>query len=106
MVIEAQPLLNDLLKDDILDNGYVCQPLAVDELRLMISKILQISIYVESAKDDGESFGEHNRAFRYQGKPNYSQIISAESAGDYIERISNAQEEIGETLVLGQFLKW
>jgi hypothetical protein len=34
MVIEAQPLLNSLLKDDILDNGYVCQSQPLEGFRL------------------------------------------------------------------------
>ncbi|QKX64378.1 uncharacterized protein TRUGW13939_11552 [Talaromyces rugulosus] len=84
LVREAQPLLNSLLTDDILDNGY----------------ILEMSFYVESTEDDKRSFGKHNRAFLYKGKPSYDQIISAEASGDYIERVSNTQEEIGDMLVL------
>jgi len=61
-----------------------------------------MSFYVESTKDNKRSFGKHNRAFLYKGKPNYDQIISAEASGDYIERVSNTQEEIGDMLVLGE----
>ncbi|QGA15970.1 hypothetical protein EYB26_003637 [Talaromyces marneffei] len=84
MVVEAQPLLNDLLKDDSLANGY----------------IFEVSIYTEAAHDDGESFGEHNRAFRYHGKPDYNKIISTEVADDYIERIPSTPEQTGEILIL------
>ncbi|KAF5015641.1 hypothetical protein F66182_12949 [Fusarium sp. NRRL 66182] len=84
MVVEAQPLLNDLLKDDSLTNGY----------------IFEVSIYTESAHDNGESFGEHGRAFRYHGKPDYNKIISTEVADDYIERVPSTPERNGEILIL------
>ncbi|KUL81468.1 hypothetical protein ZTR_10368 [Talaromyces verruculosus] len=84
MVVEAQPLLNDLLKDDSLTNGY----------------IFEVSIYTESAHDNGESFGEHGRAFRYHGKPDYNKIVSTEVADDYIERIPSTPERTGEILIL------
>lgn len=84
MVVEAQPLLNELLKDDSLANGY----------------IFEVSMYTEAAHDDGESFGEHNRAFLYHGKPDYNKIISTEVADDYIERIPSTPDQTGEILIL------
>jgi hypothetical protein len=69
-------------------------------------QIFEVSIYSEAAHDDGESFREHNRAFRYHGKPDYNKIISTEVADDYIERIPSTPEQTGEILILSTSLIW
>ncbi|KMU73838.1 hypothetical protein CISG_10225 [Coccidioides immitis RMSCC 3703] len=86
IVIVAQPLLNGLLTDDVLDGGY----------------ILEMSIYVESGIDveDQKSIGKHNQAVVYNNVPDYVKIVSSEVSGDYIPRLPNTQEECGELLVL------
>ncbi|GKZ54467.1 hypothetical protein AnigIFM49718_010280 [Aspergillus niger] len=86
IAVAAEPLLNSLLDDDVLDDGY----------------ILEMSFYVEfnSTAGKGRLFGEHRRATIYNGVPNYDSIISAEASGEHIDRISNNHEEIGKSLVI------
>ncbi|KAA8652089.1 ferric reductase family protein [Aspergillus tanneri] len=84
-IVAAQGLLNNLLKDDIMDEGY----------------ILNMSIYV--GKGLGQTklpFGQHKRACLYQGVPDYQNIISLEASGDQIERLPNIRDEQGRTLVM------
>ncbi|KAL1983541.1 hypothetical protein VTN96DRAFT_10280 [Rasamsonia emersonii] len=73
IAIAAQPLLNSLLSDDVLDDGY----------------ILEVSLYVESGMtvEDEKPFGKHDRAFVYKGVPDYQEVISAEVSGDYISEL-------------------
>ncbi|KAB8069058.1 hypothetical protein BDV29DRAFT_198977 [Aspergillus leporis] len=82
----AQPLLNSLLADDVLDDGY----------------IIEMSFYVESKipVESGTPFGEHQRAVIYNDMPEYDVLVSTEASGDYIPRVSNTQEERGKLLVL------
>lgn len=47
-------------------------------------------------------FGEHKRAFLYQGTPGYRDIISQEASGALMERLPNIRDEPGETLVMGK----
>lgn len=47
-------------------------------------------------------FGKHERAFLYQGTPDYRNIISSEASGDLIERLPNIRDKRGETLVMGK----
>ncbi|KAF7174613.1 hypothetical protein CNMCM6106_009514 [Aspergillus hiratsukae] len=81
IAVAAEPLLNSLLDDDVLDGGY----------------ILEMSFYVEykSKAGKGSPFGEHHRAIIYDVVPDYDNIISAEASGDHINRVSNTQEEMG-----------
>ncbi|KAB8227897.1 ferric reductase family protein [Aspergillus alliaceus] len=84
-IIAAQGLLNNLLKDDIMDEGY----------------ILNISIYVSSGLEQNKvPFGQHKRVFLYQGIPDYRNVISLEASGDQIERLPNIRDEQGRTLVM------
>ncbi|KAL4755931.1 ferric reductase family protein [Aspergillus foveolatus] len=83
----ALALLNNLLKDDIMDNGY----------------ILHISIYVRDGLEPNRfPFGEHDRVCLYQGPPDYQNIVSIEASGDQIERLSNIRDKQGKTLVMGE----
>jgi hypothetical protein len=50
---------------------------------------------------DVMKFGHHDRAVVYNGSVHYDQIIQAEMSGELIERLPNAQEEKGESLVMG-----
>ncbi|KAI2941809.1 hypothetical protein CBS147321_5676 [Aspergillus niger] len=85
MTNAAQGLLNDLLDDDIIDDGY----------------ILNVSIYVRNGLAHNKvPFGEHERFCLYQGTPNYESIVSLEASGDQIERLPNIREERGRTLVV------
>ncbi|GJP98582.1 hypothetical protein AlacWU_11481 [Aspergillus niger] len=85
MTSAAQGLLNDLLDDDIIDDGY----------------ILNVSIYVRNGLAHNKvPFGEHERFCLYQGTPNYESIVSLEASGDQIERLPNIREERGRTLVV------
>ncbi|PGG98896.1 hypothetical protein GX51_06543 [Blastomyces parvus] len=88
IAIAAQPLLNSLLVDDVLDNGY----------------ILEMSFYMESSTkvEDEKPFGKHKRAMLYHNQPNYGEIISSEVSGDYIPRLPNIHEERGRLLVMGK----
>ncbi|KAL4931872.1 ferric reductase family protein [Aspergillus undulatus] len=81
----ALALLNNLLKDDIMDNGY----------------ILHISIYVRDGLEPNRfPFGEHDRVCLYQGPPDYQNIVSVEASGDQIERLPNIRDKQGKTLVM------
>jgi hypothetical protein len=64
---------------------------------------LTISIYVKSGQIIGDvmKFGNHNRAVVYNGLADYDQILQAEMSGELIERLLNANEEKGESLVIG-----
>ncbi|KAH1598470.1 hypothetical protein KXX44_005587 [Aspergillus fumigatus] len=86
IAVAAEPLLNSLLDDDVLDDGY----------------ILEMSFYVEykSKAGKGRPFGDHHRATIYNSFPDYDSIISTEASGEHIERVSNSQEERGKLLVL------
>ncbi|KKZ68760.1 hypothetical protein EMCG_05636 [[Emmonsia] crescens] len=86
IAIAAQPLLNSLLVDDVLDNGY----------------ILEMSFYMESSTKvkDERPFGKHKRAMLYHNQPNYREIILSEVSGDYIPRLPNIHEERGRLLVM------
>jgi hypothetical protein len=63
-----------------------------------------MSFYVEYNSIAGKErpFGEHRRAIIYNGVPDYDNIIPAEASGEHINRVSNAQEEIGKLLVMGE----
>ncbi|THC89316.1 hypothetical protein EYZ11_011243 [Aspergillus tanneri] len=88
-IIAAQGLLNNLLKDDIMDEGY----------------ILNISIYVGNGLEQNKlPFGQHKRVSLYQGTPDCGSIISLEASGDQIERLPNIRDEQGRTLVMGKVL--
>ncbi|KUL81281.1 hypothetical protein ZTR_09810 [Talaromyces verruculosus] len=86
IAIAVQATLNSLLEDDILKKRY----------------ILTISIYLKSGQIIGEvmKFGKHDRAVVYNRRANYDQILHAELSGKLIERLPNAQEEKGESLVM------
>ncbi|KAJ5183238.1 hypothetical protein N7492_000854 [Penicillium capsulatum] len=78
-------LLNNLLKDDIMDSGY----------------ILHISIYVRNGLGHKKlPFGQHERVYLYQGVPDYQSIISLEASGTQIERLPNMWDEQGRMLIL------
>lgn len=47
-------------------------------------------------------FGEHKRAFLYQGVPDYENIVSLEASGDKIERLPMIRDEHGQMLVMGK----
>ncbi|KAH3438007.1 hypothetical protein KXW39_000827 [Aspergillus fumigatus] len=81
----ALALLNNLLKDDIMDEGY----------------ILHISIYVRNGLEQNKlPFGRHERVYLYQGVPDYQNIIPLEASGGQIERLPNTGDEQGRTLVM------
>ncbi|KAF4768866.1 hypothetical protein HAV15_008768 [Penicillium sp. str.  len=88
IAIAAQPLLNSLLSDDILDDGY----------------ILEMSFFVASNQmiEHGKPFGQHRRATVFNGKPRYDEIISEEASGRNIKRLPNTHEDRGEVLVMGK----
>lgn len=64
---------------------------------------MTISIYVKSGQIIGDvmKFGNHDRAVVYNRSANYDQILHAEMSGELIERLPNAEEEKGESLVMG-----
>ncbi|GFF98653.1 metalloreductase, putative [Aspergillus udagawae] len=82
IAVAAEPLLNSLLDDNVLDDGY----------------ILEMSFYVEykSKARKGRPFRDHHWATIYNGFPDYNSIISTEASGEHIERVSNSQEERGK----------
>ncbi|KAE8334172.1 hypothetical protein BDV24DRAFT_170476 [Aspergillus arachidicola] len=81
----ALSLINNLLKDDIMDDGY----------------ILHISIYVsDGIGQNGLPFGRHKRVYIYQEVPDYQSIISLEASGDQVKRLPNTWDEQGRTLVM------
>ncbi|KUL84889.1 hypothetical protein ZTR_08247 [Talaromyces verruculosus] len=86
IAIAVQATLNSLLEDDVLKKRY----------------ILTISIHVKSGQIIGDvmKFGNHDRAVVYNGHANYDQILQAEMSGELIERLPNAKEEKGESLVM------
>ncbi|PGG99692.1 hypothetical protein AJ80_09306 [Polytolypa hystricis UAMH7299] len=86
LAVAVQPWLNGLLKDDVLDNGY----------------ILAISIYLESGDmpTDRMPFGKHERAVICRGLADIPKIVQTEIDGGYIERLPDVQEERGEVLVM------
>ncbi|KAI3276409.1 hypothetical protein DTO003C3_10208 [Penicillium roqueforti] len=86
IAVAAQPLLNSLLSDDILDDGY----------------ILEMSFFVASNQmiEHGKPFGQHRRATVFNGKPRYDEIISEEASGRNIKRLPNTHEDRGEVLVM------
>lgn len=47
-------------------------------------------------------FGKHERAFLYQGIPDYQNIVSSEASGDQIKRLLNIRDEHGRMLVIGK----
>jgi len=47
--------------------------------------------------------GDHECAFLYSGHPDYRAIVQAEVLGDFIKKTTNADEERGELLVMGEF---
>ncbi|KAI2766561.1 hypothetical protein CBS147339_8462 [Penicillium roqueforti] len=62
IAVAAQPLLNSLLSDDILDDGY----------------ILEMSFFVASNQmiEHGKPFGQHRRATVFNGKPRTRIMVS------------------------------
>ncbi|KAJ6035553.1 hypothetical protein N7460_009728 [Penicillium canescens] len=86
IAVAAQPLLNSLLSDDVLDDGY----------------ILEMSFYVASNQmiEHGKPFGQHRRATVFNGKPRFDEIISEEASGRNIKRLPNTHEDRGEVLVM------
>ncbi|EDN08845.1 predicted protein [Histoplasma mississippiense (nom. inval.)] len=90
IAIAVQPWLNELLQDDVLDEGY----------------ILTISIYVESGQITGDRmpFGGHERAFVYGGSADLQDILQTEVSGERIKRLTDVQEERGDVLVMGKDL--
>ncbi|KAF3392422.1 Ferric/cupric reductase transmembrane component 2 [Penicillium rolfsii] len=89
IAVAAQPLLNSLLSDDVLDDGY----------------ILEMSFYVASNQmiEHGKPFGQHRRATVFNGKPRYDKIISEEASGRNIKRLANTHEARGEVLVINAY---
>lgn len=47
-------------------------------------------------------FGKHERAFLYQGVPDYEKIISLEASGDKIGRLPMIRDEQGQMLVMSK----
>ncbi|OJD23047.1 hypothetical protein ACJ73_05605 [Blastomyces percursus] len=88
VAISVQPWLNELLQDDVLDEGY----------------ILTISIYVEFGQITGDRmpFGGHERAFVYRGLADLQDILQTEVSGERIKRLTDVQEERGDVLVMGK----
>ncbi|OQD76716.1 hypothetical protein PENANT_c125G07499 [Penicillium antarcticum] len=86
IAVAAQPLLNSLLSDDILDDGY----------------ILEMSFFVASNQmiEHGKPFGQYRRATVFNGKPRYDEIILEEASGRNIKRLPNTHEDRGEVLVM------
>ncbi|KAL4891325.1 putative cell surface metalloreductase [Aspergillus ambiguus] len=86
IAVAAQKLLNSLLEDDTMDDGY----------------ILKISIYIERGQLARRElpFGNNERAFLYQGVPDYWKVVSLETSGDLIERHPNIRDKRGEALVM------
>ena len=74
--------------------------------KLTEPQILAISVYVGQGPLTHEKlpFGKHDRAFLYQGAPDYSIIIPTEVSGEKIERLPNIRDEIGRMLLIGRDL--
>ncbi|EAA64355.1 hypothetical protein AN9023.2 [Aspergillus nidulans FGSC A4] len=83
---ETREQLNDLLKEDVLDDGY----------------ILSISIYVEQGPPVREKllFGKHERATLYQGAPDYATVVSTELSREKIEKLSPIRDNQGQVLLI------
>jgi hypothetical protein len=66
--------------------------------------MLSISIYI--GKDfsalQGQPFGNHERAFLYEGVPDYSEVVSMELSGEYIDKLSPIRDDRGQMLLLGK----
>ncbi|EYE95382.1 NADPH oxidase family protein [Aspergillus ruber CBS 135680] len=85
-ITPALALLNNLLKDVIMDDGY----------------ILHISVYVRDGLEQNElPFGRHKRVCIYHEAPDYQSIISLEASGNQIERLPEPWDEQGRMLVFG-----
>ena len=104
IAIAAQKLLNSMLADDVMDDGYVSFINYQSVAKLIMGQILNISIYMDKGQlaQSRLPFGEHKRAFLYQGTPDYRHIISLEASGDLVERLPNIRDEPGKTLVMGK----
>ncbi|KAJ6119114.1 hypothetical protein N7471_013065 [Penicillium samsonianum] len=74
----AQTLLNNLLEDDIMNNGYVRT--ALDQTDFLSVSMIGFCLY--------------------QGLPDYQNIVSLEASGDQIERLPNVRDKQGRTLVM------
>ncbi|KAJ5766655.1 uncharacterized protein N7511_004271 [Penicillium nucicola] len=104
IAVAAQPLLNSLLSDDILDDGYVGWLFLFNHTRAdNVIQILEMSFFVASNQmiEHGKPFGQHRRATVFNGKPRYDEIISEEASGRNIKRLPNTHEDRGEVLVMG-----
>jgi hypothetical protein len=94
-------LLNELLSDDVLDNGYVSEyPVSVTSI-LTWHKILKISFYL-AFENPINAFGNHGRVSVFNTSPNYEHIVSEEASRSHIARLLITSEEPGKTLVLGE----
>ncbi|OJD10684.1 hypothetical protein AJ78_08376 [Emergomyces pasteurianus Ep9510] len=82
IAIAAQPLLNSLLINNILEMSFY----------------MEFSIKVE----DEKTFRKHKRAMLYHNQSNYKKIISSEVFGDYIPRLPNTHEECDRLLVMSK----
>jgi hypothetical protein len=105
IAVAAQPLLNSLLSDDVLDDGYMGWLFWFKYPRAdHVKKILEMSFYVASNQmiEHGKPFGQHRRAIVFNGKPRYDENISEEASGRNIKRLANTHEDRGEVLVMGK----
>lgn len=68
--------------------------------------MLSISIYVgeDTATREEKLFGTHERAFFYQGQPDYSSIVSAELSGQTIEKSSSIRDDQGQMLLMSEMM--
>jgi hypothetical protein len=72
-----------------------------------MEQIVTISIYVASGEiAEVAKLGSHERAFVYKGMANYDKIIQAETSGDFIARLPNAEEERGEMVVMSEVVRF
>ena len=99
------PLLNSLLTDDILNDGYADWLFLFRHTRAdNVIQILEMSFFVASNQmiEHGRPFGQHRRATLFNGKPRYEEIVSEEASGRNIKRLPNIHEDRGKVLVMGK----
>lgn len=105
IAVMAQEHVNELLKEDILNDGYVRESLhKPKESNLINEQILSVSIYVgkNPLLLEKLSFGNHERACFYEGAPDYEDIVISELSGENPTKEPSLQIDQGEMLLLSE----
>ncbi|KAJ5875189.1 uncharacterized protein N7473_012536 [Penicillium subrubescens] len=103
IAVIAQEHINNLLKEDIPNNGYVRKSLhKPKESNLTSEQILSVSIYMGKNPSLLEklSFRNHKRACFYEGAPDYEDIVISELSEKNPTQEPSLQIDRGEMLLL------